>query len=199
MQVSISVEPYLGLDISILTQYLDKIVRLKETQVPDLSVHFDYFRPNEAVLNLLKSYADKIDIYVHLMQPMALGAHSFKAVSLGITEQPAYGDERQGVVIDLGGDISGYEDLLRATKYVTIMTVKCGKSGQTFNESALALVPKIRALNPQAIITVDGGVNETNISLLKKAGIDIVVVGNYARKAYETGTLAISVNRLLRD
>ncbi len=199
MQVSISIEPYLGLDMSILTQYLDKIVRLKTTQLPNLSIHFDYFKPNETVLNLLSNYADRIDIYVHLMAPMPLGNQNFKVVSLDATQYPAYGDERQGIVFDLGCDVYGYEDLIRATKYITIMTVKCGKSGQSFNESALALVPKIRALNPRAVITVDGGVNETNISLLKKTGVDIVVVGNYARKAYETGTLAISLNRLLRD
>lgn len=174
-------------------------MRLKESQVPDLSVHFDYFRTNEAVLQLLKSYADKIDIYVHLMEPMALGEQHFKVVSMDIAQKPAFGDERQGVVLDLGCDVTGYKATIKSTKYITIMTVKCGKSGQNFNESALVLVPQIRALNPQAVITVDGGVNETNISLLKKAGVDIVVVGNYARKAYETGTLAISINRLLRD
>ena len=38
---------------------------------------------------------------------------------------------------------------------------------------------------------------ESNIPMLKNAGVDVAVVGNYAKKCYEHGNLAMGINRLL--
>ena len=197
MQISISVEPYLGLDISLLTQYIEKILEVKQS-IPDLSIHFDYFKTNEPALKLLKSYSDKIPIYTHLMN-QELNDDCFRVISRDVTQVSDITDDRQGLVFDLGCAVTGYEDLIRKCRHIIIMSVKCGQSGQTFNPEALTLVPQIRALNPQAVITIDGGVNETNIKLVKNAGVDIAVVGNYAKKCYENGSLLAGINRLLRD
>ena len=119
-------------------------------------------------------------------------------VKVGNWYECKYSDHKSNLTaLDVGQNM--YEDLIRAANYVIIMTVKCGKSGQVLQASALELIPQVRRLNPDVIIIVDGGVNENNINLLKTAGVDVAVVGNYAKKCYENGNLAIGINRLLHN
>lgn len=197
MDISISVEPYLGADISLLTQYLEKIVEIKQC-IPGLSIHFDYFKTNQAAVDLIKSYAKQIDIHAHLMH-QSLTGDAFKSIAQDVSVVDEITAPGQALVFDLGYSLAGYEDLVKKCRYITVMSVKCGQSGQAFNPTALALVKQIRALNPHTVITLDGGINDTNINMVKDAGVDIAVVGSYAQKAYEKGTLLASINRLLRD
>ncbi len=218
MQVAISIEPYLVVEKVRLIQYLENIIEIsRKLGQAKVCLHFDYFKPNADIFNLVHSYCDKIEIDLHLMQEAVPSVMGFRSVSFNVQDvQKALHEQnsakedlltanikavdkaRRGLVLDLGCKIDGYEDLIREAQYMIVMTVKCGKSGQTFQPSALQLVKQIRRLNPKAVITVDGGVNENNILLLKEAGVDVVVVGSYAQKCYENGDLATGINRLLR-
>jgi len=218
MQVSISIEPYLAVEKEKLTQYIVDIIKLKQkflTSGKDISLHFDYFKSNSEVFALVQSFTDQIDIDLHLMHEPAPSVTGFRSVSYDIydvknalalkdNEKLSYNicstnALQRGLVLDLGYKITGYEDLIRQASYIIVMSVKCGKSGQTFQSSALQLVNAIRVLNKKAIIIMDGGVNENNINLLKKAGVDVAVVGSYAQKGYEQGVFEFFINRLLRD
>ncbi|MCQ2382597.1 MAG: hypothetical protein MJ060_02025 [Clostridia bacterium] len=207
MQIAVSIEPFLAAEKSKLIQYIEKIVQLKQNQ-GHVCMHFDYFRSNPEIFSLVRSYTQKIEIDLHLMQEPAPSVEGFRSVSVDVNDwqKPELahnlrkiGSSGRGLVLDLGCEIKGYEDLIRAANYVIIMTVKCGKSGQILQASALELIPQVRCLNPDVIIIVDGGVNENNINLLKNAGVDIAVVGNYAKKCYENGDLALGINRLLHN
>ena len=212
MQISISIEPYLAVEKDKLTQYIVDIVKLKQKLVlsgGEVSLHFDYFKHNPDVFALVQSFTKQIDIDLHLMQepaPSFLGFRSvsFDAVDLKNARQNVRLDDtlnktQRGLVLDLGYKVDDYQDLIRQVSYITLMTVKCGRSGQVFQESALQLVDQVRALNPDVTIIIDGGVNEKNINLLKRIGINIAVVGSYAQKNYEIGNFENSINRLLRD
>jgi len=207
VQVGISIEPYLVVEKAKLIQYIEHIIQVSQKLGQNqVCLHFDYFKPNPEVFRLVQSYSKNIAIDLHLMHEPAPSLEGFRSVTfdavdwrkktlpndLGSVEPSS-----RGLYIDLGNEISGYEDLICAAHYIIIMTVKCGKSGQSFQASALRLVSQIRQLNPNATIIIDGGVNETNIQLLKDAGVDVVVVGNYAKKCYESGTLLKGINRLL--
>ena len=216
MQIAISIEPYLAVEKSKLTQYIEDIVKLsREFQPGEVCLHFDYFKSNPEVFCLVQSYANQIDIDLHLMREPAPSITGFRSVSFDLTD--VYNNKMLlnsqnsqlmnnvncvdvaccGLVLDLGCEIRGYEDLIRSARYIIVMTVKCGKSGQTFHPEALKLIPQVRELNPNATIIIDGGVNENNIDLLKKAGVNVVVVGNYAKKCYENNNFSIGINRLL--
>jgi ribulose-phosphate 3-epimerase len=69
---------------------------------------------------------------------------------------------------------------------VLIMSVNPGFGGQSFIESALPKIEKLRKMIDErglkTLIEVDGGVSNKNIDLLKKAGVDIVVSGSYIFK-----------------
>ena len=66
---------------------------------------------------------------------------------------------------------------------VLLMSVNPGQGGQEFIDNTLdkikALKDIINKNNYNVLISVDGGINDINISKIKKAGSDIVVVGSY--------------------
>lgn len=218
MQIAISIEPYLVVEKIKLIQYIEDIIQISSKfnqKQKKVLIHFDYFKSNPDVFTLVQNYTDQIEIDLHLMQEPAKSVEGFRSVSLDVNDwlkkmqQTENSDPlvsslqsietaRRGLVFDLGATIDGYENLIRETQYIIVMTVKCGKSGQIFQPSALALIPQIRQLNPKATIIVDGGVNESNFALLKEAGVDVAVIGNYAKKCYESGELEKGINRLLR-
>ena len=210
MEISISIEPYLVDKKEKLTQYIVEIVKLKEKMAETgkkVSLHFDYFKSNPEVFALVQSFSGQIDIDLHLMQTAVPAVAGFRSVSFDVCDLKNKTHKnidivnagQRGLVLDLGEEIRGYEDFIRDARYIIVMTVKCGKSGQEFQSSALSLIDQIRQLNARGTIILDGGINETTIDMVKKAGVDVVVVGSYAKKAYENGDFEISVNRLLRD
>lgn len=207
MQIAVSIEPYLAVEKVKLIQYIENIIKIAQKN-QRVCLHFDYFKPNQDAFRLVQSYTRQIDIDLHLMQEPAPSVVGFRSVSYDVKNSERKGlmdslrmvsSQARGLVLDLGCVIDNYENLIRTAKYIIVMTVKCGKSGQVFQASALKLIPKVRQLNPQAVIIVDGGVNESNIHLLKEAGVDVAVVGNYAKQCYENGTLEIGINRLLHN
>lgn len=204
MQIAVSIEPYLGVEKTKLTQYIESIVKLNHEfakKGDHLVLHFDYFKLNPEIFQLVQGYTKQIDIDLHLMQESVPSVTGFRSVSVDLSKQPRnlppVMPSQYGLVLDLGCDWRKFENFVRTASYIIIMTVKCGKSGQNFQSSALKLIPQVRALNPNAVIIIDGGVNDSNIDLLKNAGVDVAVVGNYAKNCYETENLAIGINRLL--
>ncbi len=75
------------------------------------------------------------------------------------------------------------EYLLADLDMVLLMSVNPGFGGQSFIDSVIPKAKKLSAMrdkiNPNCLIEVDGGVNDKNITLLKDAGVDIVVAGSY--------------------
>jgi len=79
------------------------------------------------------------------------------------------------------------EYLLEDLDMVLLMSVNPGFGGQKFIPSVIEKAKELKSLiekrNPKCLIEVDGGVNSENISLLKEAGVDIVVAGSFVFKS----------------
>jgi len=75
------------------------------------------------------------------------------------------------------------EFLLEDLDMVLLMSVNPGFGGQKFIPSVIEKAKRVKSLiekrNPNCLIEVDGGVNSDNVSLLKEAGVDIVVAGSF--------------------
>ena len=75
------------------------------------------------------------------------------------------------------------EFLLADLDMVLLMSVNPGFGGQSFIESVIPKAKRLATMrdtiNPNCLIEVDGGVSNTNVALLKDAGVDIVVAGSY--------------------
>ena len=92
-----------------------------------------------------------------------------------------------GIAIDVDTKVEVIEPFLKYCDLVLVMTVKAGKGGQSFNESALKKIRNIRKLYPNILIEVDGGINPETGAKCVKAGADILVSGSYIynNDAYE--------------
>ncbi len=75
------------------------------------------------------------------------------------------------------------EYLIKELDMILLMSVNPGFGGQKFIPSVIDKAKELKKLinkhNPNCLIEVDGGVNDKNVSLLKEAGVDIVVAGSY--------------------
>jgi len=102
---------------------------------------------------------------------------------------------RPCVVLNPHTPIESIEYLLEYLDMVLLMSVNPGFGGQKFIpnivEKAARLKDLILRRNPNCLIEVDGGVNETNVTQLKGAGVDIVVAGSYVFKHKEGLSAAI--------
>lgn len=82
---------------------------------------------------------------------------------------------------------SAIEYLLEDLDMVLLMSVNPGFGGQKFIPSVLQKAKELKAMieakGLKTLIEVDGGVNAENVRELEKAGVDIVVAGNYVFSA----------------
>lgn len=90
---------------------------------------------------------------------------------------------KPGVVLNPHTPPEVLEYILADIDMVLLMSVNPGFGGQKFIPSvvkkAKRLKEMVNELNPNCLIEVDGGVNNTNIKELKDAGVDVVVAGSY--------------------
>ena len=101
-----------------------------------------------------------------------------------------------GVAINPDTNISELYDMLDLIDLVLVMSVEPGKGGQKFK---IKTIDRVKVLNNRKrennfIISVDGGVNNTNSKALINEGVDILVSGSYLVKSEN---LNISVKSLL--
>ncbi|WP_183572447.1 ribulose-phosphate 3-epimerase [Mucilaginibacter sp. X5P1] len=87
------------------------------------------------------------------------------------------------------------EDIILDLDMVLIMSVNPGFGGQKFIDNTYKKLADIKALkrryNPELLIEVDGGVDETNIVKLSDAGANVFVAGNAVfASADPTATIA---------
>lgn len=94
--------------------------------------------------------------------------------------------KKVGISIKPNTDIEKIYNLLEKIDLVLVMSVEPGKGGQQFIENTYERTNKLkkeikkRKLN--TVISVDGGINESNIKLLDEKNVDIAVIGTYLKK-----------------
>ena len=72
---------------------------------------------------------------------------------------------------------------LNKVEGILIMSVNPGKGGQEFMPNTLSRAQYIKKINNNLSLEIDGGVNNTNVYLIKDSGIDTIVVGSYITKS----------------
>lgn len=87
-----------------------------------------------------------------------------------------------GVAINPATPLSFIEEILPFVNMVLIMSVNPGFGGQTFIETSLSKLNRLKQLkqelNLSFDIQIDGGVTEQNSALIKEAGANILVAGS---------------------
>lgn len=84
-----------------------------------------------------------------------------------------------GLAVDITTDISILEPYLPNIDVVLVMSVHTGESGQQFDEHAAIKIRKIRTLNSEISIEVDGGITPDNARKVVQAGATRLVSTSY--------------------
>ncbi len=75
--------------------------------------------------------------------------------------------------------INDKQELISSFKEFQVLSVNPGFAGQEFDDESIVKIESLRKLFPDAIIEVDGGVNEKTARLINSAGADIIVSASY--------------------
>lgn len=134
---------------------------------------------------MVKNIRDYIDEYIAL-KPHFITVHyeafDSKEELRKVIEYIKKNDVKCGISIKPGTKVEEIYEFLPYISLILIMTVEPGKGGQKLIPTTIKKVRKLKEYlyqnNLETFIEADGGINVTNISELKEAGIDIAVVGN---------------------
>ena len=87
-----------------------------------------------------------------------------------------------GLVLNPSTSLSMIEEVISTLDFVLIMSVNPGFGSQKFIENSLKKIEKLNSIiiknSYDCQIEVDGGINDSNIDSVKKAGANIFVVGS---------------------
>ncbi len=83
-----------------------------------------------------------------------------------------------GVGVNPETPLAAVVPLADIAQQFTLMTIPPGRQGQAMLPSALSRIAELRALLPNAVIEVDGGVKKENCAAVAAAGADLLVVGS---------------------
>ncbi|MGN0529121.1 MAG: ribulose-phosphate 3-epimerase [Eubacterium sp.] len=91
--------------------------------------------------------------------------------------------KKAAVAVKPGTDIDGIIPLLDKLSMVLVMTVEPGFGGQSFMESTMPKIEKLRKIAPDIDIEVDGGINAETVKTASKAGANVFVAGSAVFKS----------------
>lgn len=100
-----------------------------------------------------------------------------------------------GLALNPPTPLSAVQGCLDACDLVLVMSVMPGFGGQKFNPAALEKLRKLRALAPELLLEVEGGVNAATIEACAAAGANLFVVGS---ALFATDDYTASAARLAR-
>ena len=158
--------------------------------VPNISFGFPVLKP---VASLCKK---PLDVHLMIVNPekfipevKALGTYMMNVHYEACThlhrtvQQIKEAGMKAAVTLNPATPVCLLADIIREVDMVLLMSVNPGFGGQKFIPHTLDKVRELRQLiertGSQALIEVDGGVNETTGAQLAEAGADVLVAGSY--------------------
>lgn len=194
----------LSADFCNLSKDIDMINR-SDAELLHLDIMDGVFVPNISfgfpVLRNLKNICKKpLDVHLMIVEPQKfikevkeigaeyMNVHYEACTHLArVIQQIKEAGMKAGVTLNPSTPIALLEDVIADIDLALIMSVNPGFGGQKFIQNSVKKVRQLRELvgrsGSKALIEVDGGVNEETGKLLKDAGADILVAGNYVFKA----------------
>jgi len=106
---------------------------------------------------------------------------------------------KAGLAINPDTDISKLFPYISKVDYILLMSVFPGYGGQKFIEESLnrsfKLKEKIKSENPECLIQIDGGINASNIGILRNNGVDLFVMGT---SLYNSDNIENEIMKILK-
>ena len=147
------------------------------TDLP-LDVHLMIDRPIRYVEDFVKAGADWLTIHVEADQPQNTMDALDKIRALGC---------KAAISLKPRTPAEAAIPYLTKCDMILVMTVEPGFGGQSFMEDMMPKLKKLRQMldevNPECILQVDGGVDETTCRICKENGAEVLVAGSAYFKA----------------
>ena len=150
-----------------------------------LDVHLMIVEPDKYFDDFIKCGADIITFHLEALDNERIVMACDKIHSLG---------KRVGISIKPNTPFEAIVPYLNMIDMVLVMTVEPGFGGQKFMESTMEKVRKIRNLNNEIDIQVDGGINHDTIKIANSAGANVFVLGTGFFKAQTPPTIEELLN-----
>ena len=134
--------------------------------------------PEKYISDFKDAGADQICVHAEATKHLHRCVQQIKAAGM-----------KAGVALNPATPLSAVEEILPYVDMVLLMTVNPGFGGQSFIDS---MVPKVRRLREMIAasgreieIQVDGGINDKTAALVKDAGATVLVAGSYVYGAQD--------------
>ena len=163
----------------------------RATKLP-LDVHLMIENPDRYLEDFAKAGSTLMTVQVEACVHLHRTVQAIKAL-----------DVKAGVVVNPATPLSAIEWILEDVDLVLIMSVNPGFGGQKFIPQALQkiryLKAMIRAKNPNALIEVDGGINQETIQSVAEAGADVFVAGSAIFGSSDYGKTISTLRSLIEE
>ncbi len=158
------------------------------TSLP-LDVHLMVVEPEHLIPDFVSAGADKVTVHQEAVPGLRHVVYRIK--ELGATA---------GVAISPDTPASSLEEIIADVDLVLVMTVNPGYGGQSFIESVLPKVRRVREMIEAggftAELEVDGGIKKDNVARLVEAGADVIVAGSAVFN--DRSSVAVALGELRR-
>ncbi len=160
------------------------IKSVKKFATKPLDVHLMIVNPDKFIEDFKKAGADILTVHYEACPHLHRTVQSIKANGMKV-----------GASLNPHTPIAVLEDIIQDLDLVLIMSVNPGFGGQSFIENTYKKIIQLKDLilksGSQALIEIDGGVNNQNAPKLFAAGADVLVAGSFIFKsANPTQTIA---------
>jgi len=150
------------------------VVVSKIRKISDIffDVHLMIENPDKYVEQFAKAGADLITIHAEVCSDIKSSIKKIKELGC-----------KAGISINPETSLDKIERIIEDVDLVLIMSVHPGFGGQSFIKDVLPKIKKTRniinKLNKKIYLEVDGGINKENAKIVKDAGADVLVAGNF--------------------
>lgn len=140
------------------------------TELP-LDIHMMVSAPERFILDFVEAGADIITVHAEACTHLHRVVHQVKEAGA-----------RVGVALNPATPVNALDTLLADLDQVLVMTVNPGFGGQSFIESTVSKIAKVRAtlddMDLPADLEVDGGINTRTAAVAVEAGARVLVAGS---------------------
>lgn len=145
---------------------------IQQVSKKPLDVHLMIVEPQKFIKEVKDCGAEIMNVHYEVCQHLDRVVQQIKEAGM-----------KAGVTINPATPVFLLKDIIKELDLVLVMSVNPGFGGQRFIYNSVNKVRELRNLitetGSHALIEVDGGINIETGSLLKDAGADILVAGNF--------------------
>lgn len=161
-----------GVFVPNISYGLPVVAQIDKKAVKPLDVHLMIVQPERYIEQFFKAGADILTVHLEACTHLHRTLQCIKSFGM-----------KAGVALNPHTAINNLEDIITDIDLVLVMSVNPGFGGQSFIETSLNKVRRLKELirgsGSNALIEVDGGVNTETGRTLVEAGADALVAGSF--------------------